>query len=52
MVIAQAARLLPGSTVFAPSPSGRMTHGCVPAFRRITRPGLAGCASTVATTVS
>ena len=31
MVIARAASFRPGSTVFAPSPSGRMTHGCVPA---------------------
>ena len=52
IVIARAASLLPGSTVFASSPSGRITHGCVPAFRRTTRPALAACASTVATTVS
>src|SRR5262249_56419233 len=42
MVIARAASLLPGSTVLASSPPGRMPHGCVPAFRRTTWPGRPG----------
>ena len=52
MVIERTASLLPGSTILTLSPSGRMAQACVPALRSTTRPGLAGCGSTIATTVS
>ena len=43
---------LPGATVLAGSPAGRIVHAPWLTFRRTSAPGLVGCSSTTATIVS